>query len=127
MRFLVHWAIVAVSLAAAAYFVRGVHVSSLTALAIGSLVLGLVNALVRPLLQILAFPITLITLGLFYLVINALCFGLAAWLVPGFSAHGFVPALLGALVVSVASWVIGGVLGVNDEPDRKRPEKRDRR
>jgi putative membrane protein len=122
-RFLVHWLVVAAALALAAHLVPGVHVGSLTALAIGSLVLGIVNALVRPLLTFLTFPITVVTLGLFYLVVNAVCFGLAAFLVPGFSANGFVPAILGALVVSVVSWVLGGALGEGTKRPRKK--KRD--
>src|SRR5687768_5677521 len=120
-RVLLHWLIVAASLALAAYLVPGVRVSSLEALAIGSLVLGLVNALVRPVLAFLSFPITLVTLGLFYLLVNAVCFGLAAWLVPGFSSHGVLASILGALVVSLASWVLGGLFG----GERKR-RKRDR-
>ena len=74
---------------------------------LAALVLGLVNALVRPVITILTLPLTIITLGLFYLVVNGLAFGLAAALVPGFSVDGFGSAVLGALVVSIVSWVIG--------------------
>ena len=76
-------------------------------LVFAALVLGLVNALVRPVITILTLPLTIITLGLFYLVVNGLAFGLAAALVPGFSVDGFGSAVLGALVVSIVSWVIG--------------------
>jgi putative membrane protein len=123
MRFLVHWLVVAVALALASYLVPGVHIGSLTALLVGALVLGLVNALVRPLLTLLTLPITIVTLGLFYLVVNGISFGLAAWLVPGFSSSGLLPSMLGALVVSIASWGIGVVL--RDEP-RSRPKKKQR-
>ena len=88
MSFLVHWAIVAASLWVAAYLIPGVHVGSVSALLIAALVLGLVNALVRPMLTILTLPITILTLGLFYLVVNGVAFALAASLVPGFETRG---------------------------------------
>jgi len=102
--------VVALGLAAAAYLVPGVSISSGTALAFGALVLGFVNAVVRPVMALLTLPLTLLTLGLFYLVVNAAAFGLAAALVPGFSVASFWAALLGALVVSLVSWFIGAFL-----------------
>jgi len=105
--FLVHWLVVALGLAVATYIVPGVTVASGSALAVGALVLGFVNAVVRPLLTILTLPLTLLTLGLFYLVVNAAAFGLAAAVVPGFSVASFWAALLGALVVSLVSWLVG--------------------
>jgi putative membrane protein len=102
--------VVALGLAAAAYLVPGVSISSGTALAFGALVLGFVNAVVRPVMTLLTLPLTLLTLGLFYLVVNAAAFGLAAALVPGFSVASFWAALLGALVVSLVSWFIGAFL-----------------
>ena len=113
-RFLIHWATVALSLWAAARLVPGVHLRSFTVLAIAALVLGLVNAAVRPALVVLTLPITVLTLGLFYLVVNGLSFGIAAWLVPGFSVQGLGPAMLGALVVSVLSWALGAFTGADD-------------
>jgi putative membrane protein len=110
MWFLVHWLIVALGLAAAAYLVPGVTVASGTALAVGALALGFVNAVVRPVMTLLTLPLTVLTLGLFYLVVNAAAFGLAAALVPGFSVASFWSALLGALVVSLVSWVVGAFL-----------------
>ena len=100
MSFLVHWLIVGVALWVTTQVLDGVHVSSLQTLVLAALVLGLVNALVRPVLTILTLPLTIITLGLFYLVVNGLAFGLAAALVRGFSVDGFGSAVLGALVVS---------------------------
>jgi putative membrane protein len=76
-------------------------------LVLAALVLGIVNTLVRPILFFLTLPITCLTLGLFYLVINGIAFGLTAWLVPGFEVEGFLPAVVGALCVSVLSWVMG--------------------
>jgi putative membrane protein len=108
MGFLAHWVVVAVALWVAANVVPGVTVTSLTALAIGALVLGFVNAVIRPVLQLFALPITFLTLGLFYFVVNAAAFGLAAALVPGFSVASFTSALLGAIVVGIVSWFISG-------------------
>lgn len=102
-----HWLVVVVALGVTAWILPGVHVTSLVALAVASVVLGFVNAVVRPLLLILTLPVTVLTLGLFYLVVNGLAFGLAAALVPGFQVHGFGWAILGALGVSAISWFIG--------------------
>jgi len=109
--FLIHWLIVAVALWVTASIVPGVTVSSYGVLALAALVLGLVNALVRPVILILTLPLTILTLGLFYLVVNGLAFGLAAALVPGFAVASFGAAVLGALVVSVVSWGIGVLAG----------------
>jgi putative membrane protein len=106
-RFLMHWLVVAIALWVAAYIIPGVDVTSWQALAIAAIVLGLVNAIVRPILTILTLPITILTLGLFYLVVNGLAFALAAWLVPGFHVASFGWAILGALVVSLVSWFLG--------------------
>lgn len=105
--FLLHWFVVAVALWVTANIVSGVALDSWTALALGSLVLGFVNAIVRPILTILTLPITILTLGLFYLLVNGFAFWLAATIVPGFTVASFWYAVLGALVVSVVSWFIG--------------------
>ncbi len=110
-RLLLHWAVVAASLWVTTEIVPGVDVTSLSALAVAAAVLGLVNALVRPVLAVLSLPITILTLGLFYLAVNAVCFGLAAWLVEGFRVGGALPAILGALVTSVVSSVLGFFVG----------------
>jgi len=72
--------------------------------------LGLINALVKPILVLLTLPITIVTLGLFYFVVNGLTFALTAALVPGFNIDSFWWAILGALVVSLFSWFIGSVM-----------------
>jgi putative membrane protein len=110
MRFLIHWLVVTLSLAGAAWLLPGVSIQSLGALALGGLVLGFVNAVVRPVLKLLSLPITVLTLGLFLLVVNGVAFGLAAWLTPGFTVSSFGSAVLGALAVSVISWLLGMVL-----------------
>lgn len=109
--FLVHWLIIAAALWVTAYILPGVAVESTRALAVGAIVLGLVNALIRPILTILTLPITILTLGLFYLVVNGLTFLLAAKIVPGFHVSGFWWAVLGALLVSVISSFIGSFAG----------------
>ena len=76
---------------------------------VAGIVLGLINAIVRPLLILLTLPVTLVTLGLFIFVVNAICLALAAWFVPGFTISGFIPALLGALVISVISWLLSAL------------------
>ena len=88
---------------------RGIHITSFPALAVAALVLGLVSALVRPVLVLLTLPITVVTLGLFYFVVNGITFALAAALVSGFRVDSFWWAVLGALVVSLLSWVIGAM------------------
>lgn len=110
MRFLVHWFAVAVALAFTAWLLPGVHVLSWGALVLGSLSVGLVNALVRPVLALLTLPLTILTLGLFYLVVNGAAFGLAAWLVPGFQVDSAGAAILGALITSLASGLIERLL-----------------
>jgi putative membrane protein len=105
--FLIHWLVVGVALWLTAYVVPGVTFSSVTALAVAALVLGFVNAIIRPVLVILTLPITVLTLGLFYLVVNGIAFGLAAAVVPGFSIASVTSAILGALATSVISWFIG--------------------
>jgi putative membrane protein len=117
-RFLAHWLMVTVALAVAAWILPGVVVTSFPALLVAGLVLGLINATIRPLLVILTLPITLLTLGLFYLVVNGMAFGLAALVVPGFEVRSLGAAILGALVVSLVSWFAG--LFERPEPENDR-------
>ena len=114
--FLIHWFITAIALGVAARVVPGIHVTSLFVLLISGLVLGAINAFVRPVLVLLTLPITLFTLGLFYLVVNGLAFALAAALVPGFSARSLGSAVGGALVVGLVSWFLGWLLRPALEP-----------
>lgn len=105
--FLIHAAVLAVAIWISAQVVPGITIRSVVDLVIAALVLGVVNAVIRPLLVILTLPITVLTLGLFYLVVNGLAFGLAAALVPGFEISSWTAAILGALLVSVVSWFLG--------------------
>jgi len=106
-RFFIHWIRVTIALAVTVWLLPGVQVDSLPALLGGGLVLGLINATIRPLLVILTLPLTIVTLGLFYLVVNGLAFWLAAELVPGLSVHSPGWAILGATVVGLVSWFVG--------------------
>jgi putative membrane protein len=108
--FLVHWAVTALAVGVAAYILPGVSFSSGVALAIGSLMLGLVNALVKPALVVLTLPLTVVTLGLFYLVVNGLTFALAAAVVPGFQVASLVSAVGGAVITGLVSWFVGAFL-----------------
>ncbi len=106
MGFLLRVLINAVAIYVVAVIVPGIEVDGvLTALGAG-LVLGVINAVVRPILVVLTFPVTLVTLGLFLLVLNGLCLWLTSLLVKGFQVHGFWAAVFGALLVSVVSWVL---------------------
>jgi len=109
MRFLVRLLLNGIAIIVAAWLLPGIHITSPFAGLVAGIVLGFVNAIVRPVLFVLTLPFTLVTLGLFIFVLNAICFGLTAWLVPGFSVDGFWWALLGALLVTVVSWILNGV------------------
>ena len=109
MRFLARLVLNGVAILIAAWLLPGLHISGPFAGLLAGVILGFVNAIVRPVLFFLTLPLTLITLGLFIFVLNAVCFGLTAWLVPGFSVDGFGWALLGALLVSIVSWILNGL------------------
>ena len=106
-QFAVHWITTAVALGVTAWVLPGVEVGSLAALLVAALALGFVNAVIKPLLLLLTLPLTLATLGLFYLVVNGLSFAFAAWLVPGFSVRSLWWAMGGAVFVGAVSWFIG--------------------
>jgi putative membrane protein len=113
MKLLLRWVITSLSLFAAAAVVPGIHVETdgWTVFAAMAVILGLVNAVIRPLLRILSCPLILLTFGLFILVINAFTLMLASsiavgWFHVGFRVDGFMPALLGSLIVSVVSMIL---------------------
>ena len=109
--FLLRLAISAIGLWLATVLVKGVHIDGPWTLLFAALVLGIVNAFVRPVFLLLTLPFTILTLGLFILVINAAMFGLVAALVDGFHLSGFWAALFGALVVSLTSWLASAFIG----------------
>jgi putative membrane protein len=111
MRFLARVLLNALAIAAAGWLVPGVQLSGPGPAIIAGILLGFVNALVRPVLILLTLPFTLLTLGFFLFVVNAVCFALTAALVPGFDLSGFSAAFFGALVVTLVSWVVHAVIG----------------
>jgi len=114
--FIIRLVLNALALMLVANLVPGITVQSFPIALLAAVVIGLVNALIRPVLEILSLPITVLTLGLFSLIINALMFGLAAWLTPGFMVAGFGPAFWGGLIFAVLSTVISWI--VNEKGSR---------
>jgi putative membrane protein len=106
MRLLLSLIINAIAVSIASYILPGVHVASLQTVLVVAVVLGVVNTFLRPVLMLLTLPITLITLGLFTLVINGLLVLLVTWIVPGFQVDNFFWAILFSLVVSLVSWFL---------------------
>ena len=109
--FLIRAAVVALGLWLASQIVPGVEIRSAGSLIAAALLLGVVNAIVRPILVILTLPITLLTLGLFLLVINGLMIEPVSHFLTGFVVVGLWPAILSAIVVSVTSWLMSGFIG----------------
>jgi len=111
MGFLVRMLITALGLWLASRIVPGFRIDGSETLLLGSLLLGVVNAVVRPVAVVLTLPITIVTLGLFLWVVNAAMLGLVAWFLSGFHIAGLVPALLAALVVGFTSWLASWYVG----------------
>ena len=110
MGFLVRVAVNALAIMLAASILPGIAVDGIVSALAAAVLLGLVNAFVRPVLLILTLPITLLTLGFFLFVLNGLCFWLVASVVKGFHVAGFGSAMLGALVVSTVSWILTALI-----------------
>ena len=101
-----------VAVLAAAYLVPGIdYTGGWLYLLLAGLVIGLINLLVKPLVSLLSLPLVIVTLGLFYLVINGAMFALAAWLLGGLSVDGCLPAILGGLVLAVFNWLVRVLFG----------------
>lgn len=111
LHILIRVIVTAFALVLAANIVPGISVNSFQTALIAAIVLGILNIFVKPILSIFAFPITLITFGLFSFVINAAIFGLAAYFITGFAVAGFIPALLGSLIVTAVSTITHEMLG----------------
>ena len=110
-QFIITWIITAVSLLITAHFVPGIKIDTVTDAAIGAIVLGLINAIVKPIMILLTLPLTILTLGLFLFVINALSFYLVAYITPGFHISTFWAALLGSIVLSLVSSILSIFFG----------------
>jgi putative membrane protein len=111
--FLMRAVITALGLWVASEILPGLHFESPAKLIVAAILLGIVNAVVRPLAFILTLPLTVLSLGFFLLVLNAAMVGLVAWLVPGFEISGFWTAVGAALIVSLVSWAASSAIGSN--------------
>ena len=109
--FIIRMAVGALGLWIASRYVTGLKIDGNQTLIAAALLLGVANAVVRPIVVFLTFPITVVTLGLFLLAVNAGMLAGVAWLLDGFYVEGFVDALLGALIVSLTSWVASWTIG----------------
>ncbi|HMB72560.1 MAG TPA: phage holin family protein [Gammaproteobacteria bacterium] len=109
--FFIRLLICAGGIAAAAWIVPGVAITGPGTLLLAALLMGLINAFVRPVAVLLTLPATIVTLGVFLLVVNAALFGLVAWLLEGFVVTGFWPALFGWLIVWFVSWLASAFVG----------------
>lgn len=113
MKLLVYLVISSVSIFIASYILPGIYVQNVVTVLVLAIVLGVLNAILKPILLLLTLPITIITLGLFIFVLNALMVLLAALLVPGFEVSGFFSALFFSIVVSIISWFLSLLLNKN--------------
>jgi putative membrane protein len=111
MGFVLRALITAAGLWVATQWVPGVHIDTTATLVIAAILLGVVNAIVKPVAFVLTLPITLLTLGLFLFVLNAAMVALVAWMLPGFHLDGFKAALLTAIVVWIVSWIGSWFIG----------------
>jgi putative membrane protein len=110
MRLLLLWILNAIALLAVTWLLPTIQVSGFGTALVAALVLGFINTLVRPVLAILTLPITVLTLGIFYLVLNGFLFWLASALLPGFQVHGLVSAMVGALLYGVIAWALSALI-----------------
>jgi putative membrane protein len=107
IEFLAHWGITALSLWVASFLFRGISFSNKQSLFISALLLGLANAIIRPVVILLTIPLTIFTFGFFLLVINALMMLMVAWAVPGFKISGFWTAFFASIFIAVLSFFVG--------------------
>lgn len=106
LKIIIRFIVIALALLAIAAVVPGIHIDGFGTALIVALVWGIIGITIKPLLQLMALPITLLTLGLFAFILNALLFWVVAGLVPGFTVAGFVPALLGSVLLTIVNWVL---------------------
>jgi putative membrane protein len=116
MYLLIRWILNTLALFVVVELVPGFHYTSIVSLAIAALILGLLNAIVRPILYFLTLPLTIVTLGLFLIVLNAVMLELTAAIAPGFKIDDFVAAIIGAIVLAIVSWVTNRI---GRKPERK--------
>lgn len=117
MGLLIRWLIQTAAVMVASYILEGIHVSGFLSAFFAAALLGILNALLRPILFILTLPINILTFGLFTFVINALLLKMVSGVIPGFEVHGFWAAIIGALVISVISAILNLVIGDSGRMD----------
>lgn len=110
MNFLLRLLVNGVAFYLIAMYVPGIHANSFGAAVLAAFIFGIVNAIVRPIVLLLTLPFTIITLGLFIIVVNALMFWLATWIAPGFKVDGFMPALIGGIIMTIVGIVTNHLL-----------------
>ena len=115
--FLLTWLMATISLLITAFVVPGVRIDTIPAAAVAAIVLGLINAIVKPVLTILTLPLTILSFGLFLLVVNGISLSLAGYFTPGLEVDGFWPAVIGAIVLSLVSSFIGGFVNKPEESE----------
>ncbi len=103
---LIRWLLLTISIILTSYLVDGIYVAGFSSALFAALVLGILNALFRPVLIVITLPINILTLGLFTFVINALLLKMVSGVVPGFYVHGFWSAVFGSLIISLVSWLL---------------------
>lgn len=116
------WVVITVAILLASYLVPGIKVDAVTTAVIAACVLGLINVFIKPILVVLTLPLSILTLGLFYLILNALLLKLAAYFVSGFEVTGFFAAFFGSLVISIVTWLANSFISNHkivrtDDPD----------
>ena len=104
------WLALTASIIAAAYLLEGIHISGFFAAFFAAAMLGILNAILRPLALVITLPINVLTLGLFTFVINALMLKMASGVIPGFDVRGFWTAIFGSLIISIISWLLNSFI-----------------
>jgi len=110
---LIRWLILTISIILTSYLYDGIYVASFSSALFAALVLGILNALFRPILLLITLPINILTLGLFTFVINALLLKMVSGVVAGFYVHGFWSAVFGSLIISLVSWLLSSFVSEN--------------
>jgi len=123
MGIFIRWLILTAAIVAASYLIDGIRISGFFSAFFAAAVLGILNALFRPILFILTLPINIMTLGLFTFIINALLLKMASGVIPGFDVHGFWSAVFAALIISGVNWILSSF--INEQGRIARVEKRE--
>ena len=116
------WLVITVAILLSSKFISGIRVDSLLTALIAAGILGLINAFIRPVLIILTLPLSIITLGIFTFFINAFLLEFVSYLIPGFEVEGFLSAFLGALMISIVSWLANFFIVSNNTGKPKRQD-----